>query len=119
MIAINGIVSGLLQNPSLVQSLIKDSKTLAKAAGISDEQWSMVSGIGSALSGLAGRVASSGGGTACLAEPAAVRSPGVKCSHGGQGTAIAGVLSLVAVAGTIAVLASVTSVALSSGKADA
>jgi hypothetical protein len=119
MSVINGIVSGLLQNPSLVQSLIKDPKTLAKAAGIGDEHWSMVSGIGSALSGLVGRVASSAGGSACVAEPAAVRSSGIKCSHGGQGTAIAGVLSLVAVTGAIAVLATVTSVALSSGKADA
>jgi hypothetical protein len=119
MSAINGIVSGLLQNPGLVQSLITDPKTLAKAAGISDEQWSVVGGIGSTLSGLVGRVAGAGVANACTTEAASVRSSGAKCSHGGQGTAIAGVLSLVAVTGAIAVLATVTSVALGGGKADA
>jgi hypothetical protein len=120
MSEMNGFVTSLLQNPGLAKSLIADPKTLARAAGVSDEQWNLAKGIGCAVSGLVRRVAGSAAANASCTQAAPAGSCCTKPSNGRRGTAIAGIVSLVAVTGTIAVLGTVSAVALNKrAKADA
>jgi hypothetical protein len=55
---IKALVGQIIQNPESVKSLVtlvKDPKAVARAAGISEQQWNTLSGIGSAVSGLLSR----------------------------------------------------------------
>jgi hypothetical protein len=120
MSEMNGFVTSLLQNPGLAKSLIADPKTLARAVGVSDEQWNLAKGIGCAVSGLVRRVAGSAATSASCTHAAPGGACVGKASNGRRGTAIAGIVSLVAVTGTIAVLGLVSAVALNKrAKADA
>jgi len=114
---LKAIVGQIMQNPESVKSLVtlvKDPKVVARAAGISEQQWNTLSGFGTAVSGLLSRKT-----------PAASRvtrseeSSLLPCKNanptGKKQTALVGVLSLVAVTGTIAVLGTVPATALSSG----
>ena len=112
---IKALVGEWMQNPqavtSLVASAVKDPKALARAAGVTDQQLSVLSGFGGLVSGLLRSPSSS---TVAAADATPDQPTTVTpAPSSGSSTAVVAVVGLVAVTGAIAILGTVSAVALS------
>ena len=110
MSQLQGLIAALARNPGVLRSFIENPQAFARLAGLGETELRAVSGITNGVSGLWNRLGDERGdastGSSAVARPA-------NSSHAnGQGVAIAGVVSLLAVVGAVAAVGTVSMVAL-------
>jgi hypothetical protein len=114
------IVDTLLQIPSLVTALREDPDSFGRRVGLGEEQSRALSGVTSLVTNLLNRAKGPQQGSCSqLASPSATSRPdrpaAASCANGGNATALVGTVALTAVAGAIAVLGTVSVVAIHKG----
>jgi hypothetical protein len=110
---IKALLTRLVQNPDLVKSL-KDPQALGQLAGLGEDKLKALAGVGNVLSGFLGGRRKSPVPKAHT--PRDAGSSGSGSSGGARNTALAGTVSLTAIAGAVAALGTVSVVALSKGR---
>lgn len=122
MSRVKAMLAGLAQNPSVLRGLMEDPRGFASLAGLSEAELCALSGVGSAVTALLNRYAGQQQRTpAMLAVPPAsvvCRRANGERAGGGQGVAITSIMSLLAVAGAVTALGTVSLVALASRQED-
>jgi hypothetical protein len=117
MSQVRALISGLLQEPGAIKCLIEDPQGFARLAGLGERELKALSEVGNAVSGVWNRLTRQQGNTAEVpGVPVRISSSrGAKGSQlgGGPAVAIAGVVSLLAVAGAVVAVGTVSLVALS------
>jgi hypothetical protein len=122
MSQLKGLIAGLVQNPGLLRSFIDNPQGLANLAGLGEAEINRLSGVTEAVSRMLNRVSNQNGIATAQTQvlERTVSCPGTTSGSRparGQGVAVAAVVSLLTVAGAVAVLGTVSLVALA-GKDD-
>jgi len=114
---VKALVGELVQNPVLLRGLIEDPQRFAQLAGLGEAELRALSGVRSVVTGMLSRLSGPNSPGPAEPRPSAARalaSPKTNSrqSRGESGVAIASVVSLLAVAGAVAALGTVSLVAL-------
>jgi hypothetical protein len=121
MSQLKALVAGLVQNPGLLRSFIEDPQGFARLAGLGAAESKAAERVGHLMSDILNRFngpsppAVAGPLFPARSRPAASRRANGSPAIGGHGVAITGIVSLVAVAGAVAALGTVSLVALVAG----
>ncbi len=119
MNGVKALIAGLVQNPDLVKDLIKDPQSFARLAGLGEAELGSLKEVTKFASGLLNRL--SGPSLCATAAPLVVAASAVAAGSrdtrpiGGQGVALAGMVSLAAIAGAALVVGTVSLVAIARG----
>jgi len=113
MSRLKALFTGLTQNPGLFRVMLEDPRAFASFAGLGEAELSALGGLGNAVSNLVGRFGYPHGTTpAAFQTPAGRQRTNAPCNGGSQSVAIAGIVSLLAVAGALTAVGTVSLVAL-------
>jgi len=119
---VKALITSLVQNRGLLRGLVEDPQGFAGLAGLGEKELSSLKGVGSAVSGVLSRIGGQNLGVpaAPASIPSAPAAPEANGSRSGghQAIAIVGVIALGAVAGGLAVAATVSIVALAGENED-